>query len=150
MAEANAVANRFLALAAESGNPLTPMQLLKLVYIAHGWNLGLYGAPLIEEEIQAWRYGPVIPDLYNSVRQYRSNPVRDSLQIRRNNGLDPRDQDLVDQVYRIYGGRTGIELSKLTHAVGTPWHRTYRAGEFGIAIPNDIIEDHYAQLARVR
>ncbi len=31
------------------------------------------------------------------------------------------------------------------HASGTPWALTYEPGSFGIVIPNDLIEDHYAQ-----
>jgi hypothetical protein len=42
---------------------------------------------------------------------------------------------------------TGPALSRLTHQPDSPWHQTYSAGEFGIPIPTDIIEDHYSQLA---
>jgi uncharacterized phage-associated protein len=34
---ARAVANEFIRLAAEDGRTLTPLQIIKLVYIAHGW-----------------------------------------------------------------------------------------------------------------
>src|SRR5437870_2146380 len=43
MHDSRTVANHFLRLAREKGDFLTPMQVLKLVYIAHGWMLGLYG-----------------------------------------------------------------------------------------------------------
>ena len=57
MFESLTVADGFLELSRERHRALTPMQLLKLVYIAHGWRLGLYGKPLIRDEIQAWQYG---------------------------------------------------------------------------------------------
>ena len=38
------------------------MQVLKLVYYCHAWMLGLYGRPLIRQPIEAWRYGPVVPE----------------------------------------------------------------------------------------
>lgn len=141
------VANRFLALAGERGDALTPMQLLKLVYIAHGWMLGLNGRPLISDEVQAWQYGPVIPKLYNAIRQYRSQPVQGN--VKGGHGLlDPVETSIVDQVYNIYGQKSGPALSRLTHQVGGPWHTVYRPGSFGDVISNDIIEDHYAMLAK--
>ena len=40
--------------------PTTPMGIVKLVYLAHGWQLGWDGEPLINEPVEAWTYGPVI------------------------------------------------------------------------------------------
>ena len=65
---ARAVANEFIHLAKADGRSLTPLQLIKLTYIAHGWMLTLYGRPLIVDEVEAWKYGPVIPDLYQATR----------------------------------------------------------------------------------
>ena len=78
MHDSNKIANEFLRLAKESGQSLTPMQLLKLVFIAHGWMLGLYGEPLISDDVQAWKYGPVIPDLYQTLLLSKSVPTRGS------------------------------------------------------------------------
>lgn len=146
MHDSRTVANRFLALSNERGDALTPMQLLKLVYIAHGWMLGLYGRPLIRDQVQAWQYGPVIPRLYNAVRDYRGQPVTRPLSAP-NEVLSGQEDDVICQVYEIYGSKTGPALSRLTHAEGTPWALTYVDGEFGVVIPTDLIEDHYHRLA---
>ena len=146
MHDSRVVANRFLELAADNNDTLTPMQLLKLVYIAHGWLLGLYGRPLIRDEIQAWQYGPVIPALYDSIRQYRSNPVDGPLRAPPEK-LSREESSIVDQVYTRYGAMTGPGLSRLTHQTGSPWEITYVDGSFGRRISNDIIEDHYHRLA---
>lgn len=149
MHDSRTVANRILELANEAHDTLTPMQVLKLVYIAHGWMLGLYGRALIRDEVQAWQYGPVIPRLYNAMRSFRGRPVDAKL-----NGANPFDSlnetedDLIQQVYRRYGKMTGPALSRLTHAQNTPWALTYVEGEFGIPIPTDLIEEHYSQLAQ--
>jgi uncharacterized phage-associated protein len=50
------VAKWFVDKAAKEGKTLTPLQLMKLVYIAHGWMLGTYGRPLIKDRIEAWKY----------------------------------------------------------------------------------------------
>lgn len=144
MYDSKVVANRLLAHVFEHREALTPMQLLKLVYIAHGWMLGLYHRPLIKDDVQAWQYGPVIRPLYNAVRAYRSRPVTERLSASMA-PLDPAAESIIKQVYDHYGHMSGPALSRLTHARGTPWDLTYEPGSFGVTIPNDLIEDHYAR-----
>lgn len=142
------VANRILDLAEVNGDSLTPMQLLKLVYIAHGWMLGLNGRPLIRDKVEAWQYGPVIPDLYQKVRKYRGNPITDKISnFFSNEVLDDTENDIIGQVYDVYGEMSGMKLSRITHAKGTPWELTYEPDVFGLTIPPDLIEDHYQKLA---
>jgi uncharacterized phage-associated protein len=147
MHDSRTVANRFLELARERGDTLTPMQLLKLVYIAHGWTLGLYGRALIRDEVQAWQYGPVIRPLYNAVRSYGAGAITDTLSSPAFDEMDANELDVIDQVYDAYGSMTGPALSRLTHATGTPWQLAYCPGEFGTPIPQDLIEDHYKRMA---
>jgi uncharacterized phage-associated protein len=142
------VANRFLELADAKNDKLTPMQLLKLVYIAHGWMLGLYGRPLIKDKVEAWQYGPVIPALYQHVRKYKGAPVTKKISTYFEvSDMDALEDDVVSQVYGAYGSKPGMQLSRITHAQGTPWELTYEDGSFGLTIPTDIIEDHYKKLA---
>ena len=144
-----AVANHFVELADSRGDTLTPMQLLKLVYIAHGWMLGLHGRPLIRDEIQAWQYGPVIPKLYNALKSYRSNPViRPLKSLEAQDGdFDAAEREVIAQVFDLYGGYSGPDLSRITHADNTPWTKTYVPAAFGTIISNDLIEDHYRKLS---
>lgn len=102
MYDSRVVANRFLELAQERNDTLTPMQVLKLVFIAHGWTLGLLGRPLIRDEVEAWQYGPVIPALYRAVSRFRSQPVEGPLPAP-NQALPIDERGIVDQVYDIYG-----------------------------------------------
>lgn len=147
MLDSKTVANRFWDIAHADGDQLTPMQLLKLVYIAHGWSLGLYGKALIRDEIQAWQYGPVIPRLYNSLKDYRGCPVTEKIPGFLNETISPEQSSVIEQVYDLYGSQTGPALSRLTHAPNSPWARTYDKEEFGTVIPNDLIRDYYQRLA---
>ena len=70
-----AIANRFLEIAKRSRALVDPMKLQKLVYFAHGWHLGFDKGPLCSEFAEAWRWGPVFPNLYHEVKRWGSAPV---------------------------------------------------------------------------
>lgn len=117
------------------------MSLLKLAYIAHGWNLEMRNEPLFSNKIEAWAYGPVIPDVYNS---FRSQGVTPS-QVDQNypTDVDQNTEQLLEQIYRIYGGMTPFRLSEITHEPGGPWETATRLGGWYAPIPNELIHSHY-------
>ncbi len=136
------VADYFLYLSNRDRKPLTPMQLHKLVYIAHGWQLGLYGRPLVNESIEAWKYGPVISSLYQQYKRYGSQVIEDG-PTEKPTGFDADEESTIEQVWDGYGARTGVSLSSLTHEPGTPWSTTIVQSGPGSIISNDLIEDYY-------
>lgn len=138
------VSERLLFRAADPRHVLTPMQVIKLVYISHGWMLGLLDQPLITEPVEAWRYGPVVRSVYRKYRQYRGNPIAE-LGAPHDEQLAQQQQDLIDQVFQRYGGYTGIQLSRLTHQPDTPWAIAWRSGMS--IIPNELIRVHYRRRA---
>ena len=69
------IANKLIEIAESDGKFLTPMKLLKLAYICHGWMLALHDRPLIFDEIHAWKYGPIIPKLYQKIQKHRNDPI---------------------------------------------------------------------------
>lgn len=142
-----AVANEFIGLGKQDNKHFTPMQLLKLTYIAHGWHLGFFGLPLTDDDIEAWKYGPVIPNLYKAIKHHRGNPI--FAQIPLLDGeyavLSQSNRDIIRFTYQRYGHLDGIALSSLTHQVGTPWYQFFNSITWGRKIPDSIIANHYAQ-----
>jgi uncharacterized phage-associated protein len=49
---------------------VTPMKLQKLVYYVKGFSLVLLGRPIFGEKLEAWRHGPVCPDLYHRLKSH--------------------------------------------------------------------------------
>lgn len=150
--DATTVANRFIELATAQGRQMTPMQLIKLSYIAHGFSLAINQRPLLGESVEAWRYGPVIPSLYRKLKKYGSakvdRPLAPAIVGLRSESLDPDDSALIDAVFAKYGSLTGLQLSYLTHKKGTPWERAYRPDEYGIDLDDTDIRRHYEDLLR--
>ncbi len=149
---ADAVANYFIE---KSQGGLTHMQLQKLVYIAHGYALAS-GQPLIENPIEAWEYGPVIPALYHKLKHWGSGTVADVVRDPLPGGREsvPRvaehDQlrPILDKVYETYGKLTAFQLSTITHRPDTPWSRVAAGGALraGPRIPDAFIAEHYKKL----
>ncbi len=151
-----AIANYFINKANSSGAEITPMKVVKLVYIANGWYLGLVGQPLINEPVEAWKYGPVVPSVYHEFKKFGGKQVTDPAQIL--SGHDDTQFELqdrgfekfLDKIWEVYGIHDGIYLSAITHKPGTPWYVTWN--KYGnmqrhAEIPTELISSHYKQLA---
>ena len=144
------IADEILKIAKRDGKSLTPLQLMKLTYIAHGWSLGLGRGDLFRERIEAWKYGPVIPDLYRATKSYGRGEIPAGLVNEQVSSVDENTRDFLEWVYAGYGHLNGIQLSSLTHKSGTPWDQVYRDGVMKIEINDDLIRDHYRKLAHER
>jgi len=129
----------------ESSPIFSPMKIIKLVYTAHGWMLGINSRPLIKEPVEAWRYGPVIRELYRNIKQFRNNPIDpDALPEIDEVEFDNDETDVMNEVLSEYERFTAMELSAITHANGTPWDVTHKQNR--VIIPKDLIEEHYRRM----
>lgn len=152
-----AVANEFLRVARKQQTSLDNMKLQKLAFYAHGWHLGLQHSPLLDEEVEAWTYGPVIPTIYHAFKHYGTQPITDeALEFDASGKLRPShlpsgyDRDLCVTVWNRYGSLTATQLSKLTHRPGTPWYTTWQCNKDhlrSVTIPNSVIEEYFAEQA---
>ena len=147
------VARQFLDIARADAppKPLTLLQLIKLTYIAHGWSFVNLPKPLVSEDVHAWKYGPVYPDLHFALRPFGSRPVTEVPKSARERKsgleLEELEVDLIKEVYNEYSGFSGTELVQMTNREGTPWHKTWRVSQSGIVIGNDLIREYYVNMA---
>lgn len=154
--DAKAVANEFLKKAKESGDELNPMQIQKLVYIAHGWSLVILKKPLIKDRIEAWDYGPVIPSLYHEFKKFGSGPIKEAAKewpsgsIPSMSGCSSEVRELIDRVWDVYRHMDALALSRLTHQADSPWALTKQRIPVlrSVPIPDELIRQHYTRKAR--
>ena len=143
------VANYFIKKYSENGQ-LTPMKLIKLTYIANGWYMAISksNSKLIEEDAQAWDFGPVYTSLYNCLKKYGSSIIKEPIVNNTNEIISDLDATFLDRIWQIYGDKDGVYLSAITHTDGTPWSITYPKG-FNLTIPSDLILQHYKSKIKV-
>ena len=144
-----AVANKILQVAEEKGIPLTIMQLIKLVYIAHGWTLALLDKPLVSDRVEAWQHGPVYPAVYNEFRGSGWMPISRTARdpdtgVEISSAFSEDEESILGQVVGSYGKFHAFDLSARTHRQGTPWFQTFDGGrgKFSV-IKNELIKSHF-------
>jgi uncharacterized phage-associated protein len=112
---AHDIADYFLFKAQKDNQELlSNLKLQKLVYYAQGLHLALYGKPLFLENIEAWQYGPVIPDLYFKYRDYGSGGIPAS-EYFDPSIIDSDTKDFLDEIYDVFGQFSAIRLMDLAH-----------------------------------
>ncbi len=156
------VANAFIDIAKDAGKDIRLLGLIKRVYIAHGLSLALRNKGLLDkrfDEVEAWKYGPVIPSVYHSFKYNRDTPITEkSFFVRQSEDSDDlifetpelKDKeamDIVRNVWELYEDKTDSELVTLLHKKGTPWHYCYKRGQNAV-IPDYVTKTYYELLLK--
>lgn len=145
------VAAYFINKGISEGNPLTPIQIMKLCYFAHGYKLAIEDEPLIDEAVQAWKYGPVFKDLYHCLKVFGSRKIKELPPFIKmfDDSFEASDIEIMDAVYEALGDEDGMTLSDMTHDEGTPWRQVWDSittKDKYAPIGNDIIKKHFKEL----
>ena len=122
MMDVRIAADLLLRIADEKGIRLTGMQLVKLTFISYGFYMAIEKRRLFNNRIEAWKFGPNIPDLYNVVRKFEHEKMKAPL-LFENEERSASLRDLLSGVVDSHGKLSEVQLSSLTHAEGTPWHQ---------------------------
>jgi len=100
---------------------MTNMKLQKLLYYAQSLHLALYDQPLFDEEIQAWRYGPVCPRAYRFYSEFEAKqlpiPKKDFL-----SNIPDDKIKLLEETWEYFGSYHAFRLSNMTHGE-FPWQK---------------------------
>ena len=151
-----AIANELLNLAEDAGVGIDPLQIQKLVYLEQGWTLGLTSEQLFREPIEAWEYGPVVPELYHSVKLFGASRIRGRLKdydyvhrrvVTACAALDKTEGEIVRAVWKKYGSWSGPQLISLTHQRSSPWRQARNTGEYNARISVEAMRVWFANEA---
>ena len=144
--DSRAIANIFVGLSLHANRKLTTTQLVKLVYFAHGWTLGYTENPLIRDEVQAWRYGPVVPVVYYTFRPQGllvHATAMDEKGQPYTTTVSDAEFKIISNVYKRYSPLSVFELTDITHNKETPWSK-YNGKRYH-TIKNEEIKCYYTK-----
>lgn len=138
------VANFFIELANNVPEEcMTNLRVNKLVYYAQGWALAKLGRPLFNEDIQAWKLGPVIPSVYQAFKPCGSDIIRNAEGDNTYDMFTSEELDVLLEVFRTYGQYTTYKLINMTHEKGTPWDIVYSEDTLNIPIPQESMREYF-------
>lgn len=124
----------------EHGDTISNLKLQKLLYYVQGFHLASFGHALFEEDMIAWTYGHVVPEVYDTYKKYRRRDIN-TAGITDDVILLPQEEALFDKVYLEYSRYSAVALMQMTHAAG-PW-RNHQVGDI---LPKDEIRNFFLTL----
>lgn len=159
------IANTIIALSKNNNIKTNLLKLMKLSYISVGYCLSFEFDPF-REDIQAWKYGPVIPSLWHEFKEFSLYDPIDRLGKYRNseggistgiiednssNNTDSFTYNVILFVMNKYLENNSWELVDKTHEEFTPWKKYEERvlqKEKNIIIPKTEIKDYYKELLK--
>ena len=151
----------------KSGKELSvgTVKLNKLVFITFGFISHFCDRYLFSEEIEAWRYGPVVPSLYHEFKHFGRTPISEgsyaTFQVENQIDfsieiiapvVDKKKEDekvikWMDRIFNSYGHLDAFALVDITHKIETPWSITYD-GTKNKSVDREVIKIYYRELCR--
>ena len=125
------------------GNGMEKLKLIKLVYLCHGWSLGFFDEPLVNEKAEAWDIGPVFPSLYRATKEFGDSPIKSPLGEGEMPDFDDHQKETVDLVYKKYHHLSGIQLMRLSLEEETPWYKVWLKNDYTYAPISDTLIQRY-------
>lgn len=124
MAQIDQVADFIVRSLHESGDEVSNMKLQKLLYFAQALYLAEFQKPLFDEEMQAWKDGPVSPAVYRRFREFTHRDIQESA-LGTPGGVDLEEARHIEMVLNTFGGFTARVLRTMSHK-SDPWLGVWR------------------------
>lgn len=146
MYKAKEIAKYIVCLAQENGDIITNLKLQKLLYYAQAWFLVNNGNKrLFKDDIQAWQYGPVVPDVYNEYQQFGRKPIEIDCNIEKDfNNICDEVKEYLNEFCNEFLRFSATELVGMTHQE-TPWIEATKKGFYSV-IDTDSMYEYYSGL----
>lgn len=121
---------------------ISNLKLQKLLYFTQAYYLAFTDShkPCFPERIEAWNFGPVVPEVYHEFKFYGANhipPVRDYYEyeddrniwsVKKNSysdhSLPKKDRKIIEEVVDEFADYSASDLVTLTHDQ-KPWQDAY-------------------------
>lgn len=144
---ASLIAYAFVKKGIEAGKPVTQMKLQKMVYFAHGYHMAKGYGPLIDEDFEAWQFGPVVPVIYSEYKRAGRDPIRttDEQNDAKLRELSPQAWESINYTWEATKNLSAMTLSNWTHKKGSPWDVAYMPNYWSVPMDNSVIESYFRE-----
>ena len=122
-----------------SADELSNLKIQKLLYYSQGCALASLGETLFDDEIVAWKHGPVVESVYQKYHKYGRKGISD---IPAYPIFEPEIENLMINTYDTFAKYSAWELANLTHNE-TPWKLTPINKIISSSLMRDYFSEHY-------
>lgn len=153
------VANYFISKANSIGIKIPNGQLQNMTYLAHFIYLGVYNKPLFKEDIMSWDFGPVVVNLYDYLRKYGSNNVKEIIEEDLGSVVFSREGvQVLEKVWTTFymdyfikfGHNAELELRKLITQENSPWDISFNQNKDRYSIiSHRSLAKHYSKWIKI-
>lgn len=119
---------------------ITNLKLQKVLYFAQAYYLSKVGKSLFSDDIEAWEYGPVIPNVYHKFKTKGSDPI---ICEEDKSALLDEDRETLKKIWGTFGGYSASKLVDIAHA-HTPWKEANQLANK--VISHKAIKEYYTPL----
>lgn len=107
------------------GQPVSNLQLQKIMYFIQKSYLKSTGSPAFHDVIEAWQFGPVVPTVYYHYCGYGAMYITENHCL---NSITPVDKVKFDAVILTKRSVNPWDLVEETHKPGGAWAVTFKNG----------------------
>ncbi len=127
----------------KKGYSISNLKLQKILYFVQANFLISIGRPCFEENIEAWDFGPVVPDVYHKFKIFGSADLPEAVCKGAESLILRSDKQLINEQVDECGEYSASSLVEITHNQD-PWKNAYRKGYNNI-ISNSAIYSYFKE-----
>lgn len=131
------VANTLLTFGQKFDVSISNLSLQKLIFFAQGFHYLKHNTLLFDADIEAWNFGPVIPDIYHQFKKFGKDAIIGELacyfdpsemteasfpKINERTNLDAFA--VVNDTFALLAGKDPFDLVEYSHRETCPWKAT--------------------------
>lgn len=105
--------------------PISNLQLQKILYYIQVKWLTKTGAPLFTNDICAWQFGPVVPEVYYLYNGYGASKILSQYDV----DIPSDVKEVIDPIIDEKRDKKPWDLVEDTHRKDGPWDTIYRNGQ---------------------
>jgi uncharacterized phage-associated protein len=125
------------------GFAISNLKLQKMLYFIQAEFLVETGSPCFFEDIEAWDFGPVVPEVYREYKIFGSSDIPTFI-VNRRVSLRSNEMDLINGMVDECSQYTASQLVEITHSQ-EPWRVAYNRGRNRV-ISNDSIREYFSDI----
>ena len=108
----------------KKGYSISNLKLQKILYFVQAEFLVSTGTPCFKEEIEAWEFGPVVPEVYHEFKIFGSADIPKFVCMRADESILKKDKAIINEMVDQCGEYAASTLVEITHNQD-PWLNAY-------------------------